>query len=189
LYPDTKIKHLEAASLLELADRCARSDRSAQAALFHHFQSDFLKVCLRYASDEQDANSMLSDAFFKIFTRIDTYKREGSFEGWMRRIVVNTCLSHVRSAASRRSDSVDDFGNIGSHLATSNEAMSSLGIREIAGFIRQLPPMSRAVFNLYVFEGYSHKEISAELKMSEGTSHWHLSKARQWLQQKIKTAQ
>ncbi len=146
-------------------------------------------MCLRYASDEQAANSMLSDAFFKIFTRIDTYKREGSFEGWMRRIVVNTCLSHVRSTASRRSEPVEDCGVYGAHLSTSNEAISSLGIREIAGFIRQLPPMSRAVFNLYVFEGYSHKEISARLKMSEGTSHWHLSKARQWLQQKIKIAQ
>ncbi len=174
--------------MLELADRCARSDRSAQAALFHHFQSDFLKVCLRYASDEQDANSMLSDAFFKIFTRIETYKREGSFEGWMLRIVVNTCLSHVRSAASKRSDLVEDFAPYDSRMATANQAISSLGIKEIAGLIRRLPPMSRAVFNLYVFDGYSHKEIAAELKMSEGTSHWHLSKARQWLQQKIKTA-
>lgn len=132
---------------------------------------------------------MLSDAFFKIFTRIETFKKEGSFEGWMRRIVVNTCLSHVRSATSRRSDSVEDFSTLGTQMATSNDAISSLGLREIAALIRQLPPMSRAVFNLYVFEGYSHKEISAELKMSEGTSHWHLSKARQWLQQKIKTAQ
>ena len=180
---------MEAASLLELADRCARSDRSAQAALFHHFQSDFLKVCLRYASDEQDANAMLSDAFFKIFTRIETFKREGSFEGWMRRIVINTCLSHVRSAASNRSEPVEDCGVYSNHLASANDAVSRLGLREIAALIRQLPPMSRAVFNLYVFEGYSHREISAELKMSEGTSHWHLSKARQWLQKKIKTAQ
>lgn len=172
---------------MQLADRCRSADRAAQEHVFRLFYSDFLKVCLRYAGDRQEADAMLSDAFFKIFTRIDSFKGTGHFAGWMKKIVVNTCLSHVR-ASRRETEIPHDGGSIAETAgaaASHNEALSRLGLQELTALIQKLPPVSRSVFNLFVFEGFSHREIAEQLSISEGTSHWHLSTARQWLKSKI----
>lgn len=163
------------------------ADRRAQETLFRTYYSDFRKTCLRYATDEQEAEGMLSDAFFKIFTKIDGYSGAGSFEGWMRQIVVNTCLSAVRTRVGRRAVMVampeDDPGV--DTLPASAEAVSKLAFDDLIRLIGRLPAASRAVFNLYIFDGYSHREIARELGISEGTSHWHLSTARRWLQTQL----
>jgi RNA polymerase sigma-70 factor (ECF subfamily) len=116
---------------------------------------------------------------------MDTYTGTGSFEGWMRQIVVNTCLSQIRSSKDKGvmlppSGAVPD-----SSTYAMNDALSRMGLQELMRLIQSLPVNSRTVFNLYVFEGYSHKEIAGQLGISEGTSHWHLSSARQWLRSKI----
>jgi RNA polymerase sigma-70 factor (ECF subfamily) len=176
---------LETLSLTDLITACRAGDRKAQEQIFRSYYSDFLKICLRYAADAPAAEAALSDAFYKIFTKMDTYTGKGSFEGWMRQIVVNTCLSQIRSNKDKEvalppSGEVPD-GNV--HAM--NDALSRIGIQELLRLIQSLPVTSRTVFNLYVFEGYSHKEIAGQLGISEGTSHWHLSSARQWLRSKI----
>jgi RNA polymerase sigma-70 factor (ECF subfamily) len=131
---------------------------------------------------------MLSDAFFKIFTKIDTYTGAGPFEAWMRRIVINTCLTHFRNYGGDSAAPLPDADTVSRnnhHLQAPNDALSRIGIKELTSLIQNMPPMSRTVFNLYIFEGYSHKEIAAQLGISEGTSHWHVSSARQWLKSKI----
>ena len=176
----------------DLAARCRSADRKAQEHIFRTYYSDYLKICLRYAADRHAAELMLSDAFFRIFTKADSYQGTGSFEGWMRRIVVNTCLSHLRSAGNHAAQplpggSSGEDGHLvqTAALQSDNDALSRLGMQELIRLIQALPPVSRTVFNLYVFDGYTHKEIAASLGISEGTSQWHLSTARQWLRSKI----
>lgn len=164
-------------------------DRRAQEHLFRTHYSDFLKICLRYATDAQEAAGMLSDAFFKIFTKADGYTGAGPFEGWMRQIVVNTCLSSVRTRLHRRAVVVtlpdEDLPLDSAGVSTHNEAVSNLCFEELIKLIEGLPAMSRTVFNLYIFDGFTHREIAAQLGISEGTSHWHLSTARKWLQSRL----
>jgi RNA polymerase sigma factor (sigma-70 family) len=174
----------------ELIAGCRAADRKAQEHLFRTYYSDFLKVCLRYAADTQEANSMLSDAFFKIFTKASTYSGSGSFEGWMRQVVINTCLTAVRTRLSHRAVVMalpGENAELPEHpdRSAQNDAVSNMGYQELTRLIQGLPTVSRTVFNLYVFEGYSHREIAAQLGISEGTSHWHLSTARQWLKSKL----
>ena len=163
-------------------------ERRAQESLFKTYYSDFRKTCLRYATDEQEAEGFLSDAFFKIFTKISSYSGTGNFEGWMRQIVVNTCLSAVRTRLGRRSVLVtmpgeDMAGDAAPKAAP--DAVSKMSFDDLTRLIGRLPAASRAVFNLYIFDGYSHREIAQELGISEGTSHWHLSTARRWLQSQL----
>lgn len=163
------------------------ADRRAQESLFRTYHSDFRKTCLRYATDEQEAEGMLSDAFFKIFTKISGYSGAGSFEGWMRQIVVNTCLSAVRTRMGRRAVMVTmpEEDPAADALPAPADAISKLAFDDLIRLIGRLPAASRAVFNLYIFDGFSHREIARELGISEGTSHWHLSTARRWLQTQL----
>jgi RNA polymerase sigma-70 factor (ECF subfamily) len=179
---------LEAILSPDLVARCKAADRKAQEHIFRTYYSDFLKICLRYANDQPGAEAMLSDAFFKIFTKIDSYTGAGAFEGWMRRIVVNTCLTHFRTYGSNKASALPEPDNDSGdslNLQTTNEALSRLGMQELARLIQSMPPMSRTVFNLFIFEGYSHKEIANLLDISEGTSHWHVCSARKWLKSKL----
>lgn len=179
---------MEAILLPDLVARCRAADRKAQEHIFRTYYSDFLKICLRYANDRQGADAMLSDAFFKIFTKIDSFTGAGPFEAWMRRIVVNTCLTHFRNYGGNHDKQLPDADSattVNHGMQAPNEALSRLGIQELTHLIQSLPPMSRTVFNLYIFEGYSHKEIAVQLGISEGTSHWHVSTARQWLKSKL----
>ena len=163
-------------------------DRRAQESLFKSYHSDFRKTCLRYATDEQEAEGLLCDAFFKIFTKISSYSGTGNFEGWMRQIVVNTCLSAVRTRLGRRAVLVtmpEEEGALDGVSKAAPDAVSKLSFDDLTRLIGRLPAASRAVFNLYIFDGYSHREIAKELGISEGTSHWHLSTARRWLQSQL----
>lgn len=174
--------------MTDLVALCQAGDRKAQEHIFRSYYSDFLKICLRYARDQQSAEVMLSDAYFKIFTKVSSYNGSGSFEGWMKRVVVNTCLTHFRNNSTEKSISLPEGGVESPALHRShaaNEALSRLNTQELIRIIQTLPPVSRTVFNLFVFEGFSHKEIGASLGISEGTSQWHVSSARQWLKSKI----
>ena len=148
----------------------------------------FLKVCARYAKSMQDAEQLLNDGFLKVFTQIDYFRNAGSFAGWMQRIMVNTCLDYLRGTSLKEemamhsnSIAIEDL-NIG----ITNDAIETMEFRELVGIIQSLPAMTRTVFNLFVFDGYNHKEISSQLSISEGTSAWHVHQARNMLQKKIK---
>lgn len=155
------------------------------------YYSMFLKVCARYAKDMQDAEQLLNDGFLKIFTQIEHYKSTGSFGGWMQRIMVNTCLDYLRGTAFKE-DMIMHVNAIPaeeSNISVGNDAIESMEFRELVSIIQCLPAMTRTVFNLFVFEGFNHKEISEQLDISEGTSHWHVHQARNILQKKIKNTQ
>lgn len=175
----------------DIIEGCRRNDRSLQEHLYKKYYSLFLKLCARYAKDMYDAEQLMQDGFLKIFSHMNDYSGKGSFEGWMRRIVVNTCLDYLKSKYLKNAMQLHYPTEIGDSAAfsTDNNALDKIAMKDLLKIIQTLPPMSRTVFNLFVFEGYSHKEISKILEMSEGTSQWHVNNARKSLQQKIKANQ
>ncbi len=170
---------------------CRKKNRAVQEYLYKVYYSVMLKICARYSKSMQDAEQLLNDGFLKIFTNIDKYSNTGSFEGWMKKIMVNTCLDYLRSTYLKEEMTVHVHAiqPEETNLSISNEAIESIEFRELLGLIQHLPSMTRTVFNMFVFEGYNHKEISEQLEISEGTSHWHVHQARNLLQKKINKAE
>ncbi len=148
----------------------------------------FLKVCARYAKDMQDAEQLVNDGFLKIFNNINKFGNTGSFEGWMRRIMVNTCLDYLRSKYMKEEMvmHVNSIPAEQSSIAVNSIALESMEFKELVKIIQLLPTMTRTVFNLYVFDGYNHVQIGVQLNISEKTSQWHVHQARSFLQKKIK---
>jgi len=140
-------------------------------------------LCLKYSNDKDDAKDIMQDGFIKVFQKIDQYSEKGSFEGWVRRIMINTALEKYRSQVTMYS--------LDERMPVSDEGVNSSVIEELTaedllGLVRQLTPKYRMVFNLYAIEGFSHKEIGEMLGISEGTSKSNLSRARLILQEKVK---
>lgn len=171
----------------DLIAGCKKNNRTFQECLYKKYYSLFLKVCSRYARDMQDAEQLMHDGFIKIFNHIHDFRNKGSFEGWMRRIMVNTCLDYLKSKYVKNSMQLYFSQDISedAKFSIQNNALDKMALKNLLGIIQTLPPMSKMVFNLFVFEGYSHKEISQLLEISEGTSQWHVNNARKSLQQKI----
>lgn len=143
---------------------------------------------MRYTKDEQDAEQTLHDSFLKIFKNIGEYEGKGSFEGWMKRIVINSNLDFLRSKMTKDLNNVylpEDITQINYTTKDAN-AVDRLSMKELLKLVKSLPQTSQAVFNLFVFDGYSHKEIAKMLQITEGTSQWHVNNARKVLQEKIK---
>ena len=172
------------ASEQELIDLCIRGDRMAQRALYDRLASRMLSLCLRYVGDRTTAEDIMQEGFVTLFTRLDSFKGHGSFEGWARKIFVNTALMYLRKKdALKMSDDIDAARNLSTDMASQ---MEDIGYLELMKLITSLPAGFRTVFNMYVIEGYSHKEIAEMLDISEITSRSQLSRARTWLQNKIR---
>ena len=141
-------------------------------------------ICIRYIGDRDQAADVLQDGFITMFTKLKDYKGDGSFEGWARRVFVTTALMALRKKdALKMSEELDTVRGM---KAETVSQMQSIGYKELMKLITSLPPGFRTVFNLYSIEGYSHKEISEMLGISETTSRTQLSRARTWLQNRIK---
>ena len=169
---------------LQLIESCKRGDRASQKAVYDRLASRMFPICIRYAGDRESAQDVLQDGFITLFTKLDDFKGDGSFEGWARRIFVTTALMHLRRKdALKMSDDLDLARGL---KAETVSQMQNLGYKELMELIMTLPPGFRTVFNLYAIEGYSHKEIGDMLGISETTSRTQLSRARIWLQNKIK---
>ena len=139
---------------------------------------------MRYAGDRDTAQDILQDGFVTLFTKLGDYKGDGSFEGWARKIFVTTALMHLRKKdALKMSEELDTVRGMKAETVTQ---MQNIGYKELMELIMTLPPGFRKVFNMYAIEGYNHKEISDMLGISETTSRTQLSRARIWLQNKIK---
>lgn len=165
---------------------CRQNDRTIQNYLFRKYYGVFLKICLRYLNNHEDAEQVLNDSFYKIYTKIDTYRGPGSFEGWMKRIVVNTCLDELRkNTAQKFYEQREENASTDNSAIITDNIMHQIEFKEIMNIIRELPIALRTAFNMYIFEGYSHKEIAQTLKVKEGTSHWYVNRARELLKQKI----
>lgn len=143
-------------------------------------------VCLRYAKNREEAEEILQEGFLKVFEHIHQFKFEGSFEGWMRKIMVNCALQKYRSKSQLRM--VVGSDHVEFEQQDNEEILSRLGAKELLLLVQQLPPAYRLVFNLFVFEGLKHREIATLLKISEGTSKSNLSDARLLLQKAITTS-
>lgn len=164
---------------------CLAGNRRDQELLYRRHSARLYAVCLQYSGNDEEARDILQESFIKIFENLIHYKNEGSFEGWMRRIVVNTALEKYRS--KHLLYRVDDIDTIPEPDATpETDDYSGLEAKDLLEIIRELTPKYRMVFNLYAIEGYSHKEISRMINISEGTSKSNLSRARMILQKRVK---
>jgi RNA polymerase sigma-70 factor (ECF subfamily) len=162
---------------------CQRSDNRAQKDLFDLFGKKMFGICLRYAGNHADAQDILQEGFLKIFEKIHQFEFKGSFEGWMRKIFVNTALERYRN--QYKIINIQDGWRDTTEEAY-DHISSAITAEELIGIIQELSPKYRVVFNLYALEGYSHKEISEMLNITEGTSKSNLSRARIILQDKVK---
>ncbi|HLP74681.1 MAG TPA: sigma-70 family RNA polymerase sigma factor [Bacteroidales bacterium] len=163
---------------------CLDGSRKDQELLYRRHAAKLYAVCLRYSGNDEEARDILQEGFIKIFENLQSYKFEGSFEGWMRRITVNIALEKFRSRHNLYR--VDDIDTIQEPEADPDtEDYSGLETADLLRIIRELPPKYRMVFNLYAIEGYSHKEISKLVSISEGTSKSNLARARIILQRRV----
>ena len=155
-----------------------------QQELYNRFASKMYGVCLRYASNSEEAEDILQEGFIKIFNKINSYRGEGSFEGWIRRIFVNTAIEHFRKKTYLQPITETEENTVeGKYLSV----LDNLAERDIVQLIQQLSPGYRTVFNMYVVEGYTHKQIAELLRISEGTSKSQLSRAKLILQDLVRT--
>jgi len=170
--------------LKKIINGCLSGDRRDQELLYRRHASRLYAVSLRYAGNDEEARDILQEGFIKIFENLGNYKFEGSFEGWVRRIIVNTALERYRSKHSLyRVDDIDSISDM--EAEPDNQDLGGLEAHDLMFIIGELPPKYKMVFNLYAIEGYSHKEISRMLKISEGTSKSNLARARVILQRRL----
>jgi RNA polymerase sigma factor (sigma-70 family) len=141
-------------------------------------------VCLRFCRSRHEAEEILQEGFIKVFAALHQFRDTGSFEGWVRKIMVNTALQRYRSQSALHAVVSLELAPV-DHLQEREEVIAGLGAKELLALVQDLPAAYRMVFNLYVFEGYQHKEIAAMLDISEGTSKSNLHDARRWLKEKI----
>jgi len=168
-----------------LLAQCKEGDRRAQKAVYDALSSKMFAVCLRYMGGDRDAAAdILQDGFVTLFTKLDSYSGEGSFEGWARKIFVNTALMSLRKKdVLRQTEDVEAAWGVSAEDPT---PVQNIGYQELCKMIAALPPGFRTVFNMYIVEGFSHKEIAEALGISETTSRSQLQRARTLLQNKIK---
>jgi len=166
----------------KLIQRAAKQNREAQHVLYELHAPKMLSVCRYYVKDVQQAEEVMLNGFFKVFKFLKTFKNEGSFEGWVRRIMVREAISFLRQKKTIEFSVEDEY----IERDYTNNIKTNIEVAEIQQLIDSLPEGYRMVFVMYAIEGYKHSEIAELLKISEGTSKSQLFKARQMLQQKIK---
>lgn len=169
---------------LEIIKRCLEGKRSAQKELYDSISAKMFAVCLRYMGERESAMDVLQEGFISLFSKLGSYTGDGSFEGWARKIFVNAALMSLRkNDILKQSEEIETAWNLSSQ---ETGAVQNVSYKELIRMIGELPPGFRTVFNMYVVEGYSHKEIGEILGISEATSRSQLQRARGILQEKIK---
>lgn len=168
----------------KLIESCIKGDRKSQKAIYDRLAPFMLPLCMRYVGDRILAEDILQEGFITLFTRLGSYKGDGSFEGWARRIFVTTALMELRKKdALKMSEELDTVRGMKADLPSQGQ---NIGYKELMKIVMELPPGFRTVFNMYAVEGYSHKEIADMLGISESTSRTQFSRARALLQSRIK---
>ena len=164
-------------------DNCRKNNPISQRALYDKYARKMMAVCLRYGRDYDTAQDLMQEGFIKVFTAIDSYTGNGSFEGWIRRIFINTALEYLRrNDILRETVDIDDSEPMQEIDYSTVEQMSADELMEL---VAELPTGFRTVFNLFVVEGYNHKEIGEMLGITESTSRSQLTRAKKWLQKRI----
>lgn len=165
-----------------IISECIAGSQKAQAKLYHHFAPKMFGVCLRYAKDATEAEDNLQDGFIKVFANLKSFRQEGSFEGWIRRIMINGSLEKFRKLHLMYP--VEDV-EIYDSVNVSDDVIAKISADELVKLIQELPPRYRMVFNLYVIEGLSHQEIAKEMSITQGTSKSNLARAREIMKKKV----
>lgn len=166
----------------DLITACIRKERWAQKILYEEHYPKMMGVCLRYAGSQDEALDILHEGFIKVFKNLHRYEPGTSLNSWIRRIMVNTAIDYYRKMVRRRTEDIETAYDVSAGDA---DALSQITEQEILQVIQELSPAYRAVFNLYIIEGYSHKEIADLLKITESTSRSNLVKARLKLQEAL----
>ena len=178
-YPDNHIP-LES----DLIKGCINGDPQMQRLLYQRFSSMMYAVCLRYSENTEDSNDIMQEGFIKVYKSLNKFRGEGSFEGWVRRIFINTSIEHYRkkvklyNVTEVQENTIED---------KELDALDSLAAKDIMNIVNELSPGYKAVFNMHVIEGYSHKEIAEILGITEGTSKSQLARAKGVLKKIIET--
>ena len=169
----------------DIIDGCRKGSRKAQEKLYKDYYRAMMTLCLRYTKNEEDAVEVLNTGFLKVFRNIQRYEpAQGSLYTWIRTIVVNSCLDFIKAKSRKEPhQELNDAAEV--HIAA--ELIHKMKASELLQLVTALPPSTQAVFNLYIIEGYNHREIGELLGISEGTSKWHLSEARKNLQKMIQS--
>ncbi|RYY85371.1 MAG: sigma-70 family RNA polymerase sigma factor [Chitinophagaceae bacterium] len=167
----------------DLVEGCRQGDRKLQKELYERYAPKMFGVCLRYAGSSEEAEDILQEGFVKVFNKIGSFRSEGSFEGWIRRIIVNTAIEHFRRKTYLQPVTEREEQTIESDYLS---VLDKLAEKDIIGLVQQLSPGYRSVFNMYVVEGYTHKQIGELLGISEGTSKSQLSRAKAILQDLVR---
>ena len=168
----------------ELIEGCLNNDSLAQKKLFNKYAPKMLGVCMRYNNNSAEAEDALQEGLIKVFQNLHSFSGSGSFEGWIRRIIVNTCLDSIRKNKNIKMHTpIDD---VAYSLKSEQFILEGMAARDLIKILNKIPTGYRTVFNLYAIEGYSHKEIANELGITESTSKSQLSRARMVLRDIIK---
>jgi len=170
----------------KLIEACLAGKRKAQSEFYHRFASRLYGVCLRYASGRAEAEDLLQEGFIRVFSSLHTYTGSGSIEGWLRRIIVNNNLNYIRAHANQPLFSTfDEQAMQETDEPGEPEEQPDFPVETLLGLVQQLPYGYRMIFNLYVFEEYTHKQIAEELNISENTSKTQLMRARAALRKQL----
>jgi RNA polymerase sigma-70 factor, ECF subfamily len=162
---------------------CLNGDRKSQEWLYKQHYPVMIRICQRFANDLDEAGGLYNEAMMKVFKKIDQFNHDGSFEGWIKRIVINTCIDYSRRVANIIYQPIHEMYQEPTPVLP--EVYGRLAAADIMQLVRELPKNSALVFNLHILEGYKHQEIATLLGISEGTSKWHLNEARKILKIKI----
>jgi RNA polymerase sigma-70 factor (ECF subfamily) len=183
---------LEKATIGELWFGICQGNSAAQKAFYMSTYKNFIGICMRYAPQVEDAEQWVNDAYIKIFASTSKYTNVGSLEGWLKRLVVNLCLDNLRQLKAQYNSvhlRTKDPDISAQHFSVANDGLNKLNNDALMLLINALPQTQRTVFNMYVVEGYSHKEIAEELNMKEANSQWHLNRARTFLKESLEAQQ
>ena len=171
----------------ELIKSCLKRDKKAQFLLYKKCYGFLMGICLRYYNNQDDAKAALNSGFLKVLIKLDKYKPEIPFGLWIRRIMINTIIDEFRK--NKNLTATMEYRDVGDHEMVDNmdynEVDKKITAEQLESFIHQLPKVTAQVFNLYAIDGYNHKEIGNMMGMSDGTSKWHVSSARQKLKEMI----
>ena len=174
-------KVIKIQSIPHLINESLQHNRQAQKRLYEKFSPKMLSLCVYYIKDLQQSEEVMLNGFLKVFTKLSQYSRKGSFEGWIRKIMVLECISHLRKKSPLIfTDQIEIFEKI-----HDNEIELSIAVEDLHNYINELPEGCKIVFNMYVIEGYNHAEIAKILKVTTGTTKTQLHRARKALKEMI----
>lgn len=168
-----------------LIEGCLRQDSQCQEQLYRYCYPDMIKICFRYAGDMDGAGIIFNNAMLRVFRHLKQYKHEGKLIGWIKTIVVNCCIDYAKERSRFRNNQLPATEQ--EEHSIPPDVLERVSAKEIQQLIRQLPRATATVFNLYTYEGFTHREISESLGFAEGTSKWHVNEGRRLLKESLRT--